>query len=158
MDVSTPRIREAQGLADVEQARQLFVEYQAAIGTDLCFQGFTEELASLPGNYSRPKGILLLAVDDAKILGGVGLRPLRESDCEMKRLYVRPSGRGRGVGRMLAMALIGEARQAGYRRILLDTLTTMTEAQALYRSLGFGAIAPYYHNPIAGVSYLALSL
>lgn len=158
MDASTPLIREAQGLADVEQMRQLFVEYQAAIGVDLCFQGFAEELASLPGNYSRPKGVLFLAVDDARILGGVGLRPLRASDCEMKRLYVRPSGRGCGVGRMLATAVIGEARQAGYRRILLDTLTTMTEAQALYRSIGFIEIAPYYDNPLAGVSYLALSL
>ena len=151
-------IREALTPADVEQLRQLFVEYQAAIGIDLCFQGFAEELASLPGHYSRPAGCLLLAVDGATVLGGVGLRPLRGSDCEMKRLYVRPAGRGLGLGRMLATAVIGEARQAGYQRILLDTLPSMTEAQALYRSLGFTEVAPYYHNPVAGVSYLALPL
>src|SRR6266581_5799548 len=153
-----PLIREAQTRGDVEQARRLFAEYQAAIGVDLCFQGFAEELASLPGNYSRPAGCLLLAIDGATILGGVGLRPLRGSDCEMKRLYVRPAGRGQGLGRMLTIAVIGEARQAGYRRVLLDTLPTMTEALVLYRSLGFTEVAPYYANPIAGVSYLALSL
>ena len=150
-----PLIREAQTRGDVEQARRLFGEYQEAIGVDLCFQGFAEELASLPGSYSRPAG---LAVDGATVLGGVGLRPLRGSDCEMKRLYVRPAGRGQGLGRMLATAVIGEARQAGYHRVLLDTLPAMREAQALYRSLGFTAIAPYYPNPVEGVSYLALSL
>jgi ribosomal protein S18 acetylase RimI-like enzyme len=153
-----PVIREVQTGGDVEQVRRLFVEYQAALGVDLCFQGFEEELATLPGNYSRPGGRLLLAVDGAAILGGIGLRALRGSDCEMKRLYVRPEGRGRGLGRMLAEAVIGEARQAGYHRILLDTLSAMKEAQALYRSLGFKEIAPYYSNPIEGTSYMALSL
>jgi len=153
-----PVIREVQTGGDVEQARRLFVEYQAALGVDLCFQGFAEELATLPGNYSRPGGCLLLAVDGATILGGIGLRALQGSDCEMKRLYVRPEGRGRGLGRMLAEAVIGEAREAGYDRIVLDTLPGMKEAQALYRSLGFREIAPYYPNPIEGVAYMALSL
>ena len=158
MAFAMPGIREAHTPEDIEQLRQLFVEYQAAIGIDLCFQGFAEELATLPGCYSRPAGCLLLAADGAAVFGCVGLRPLRGSDCEMKRLYVRPAGRGRGLGRMLASAVIGEARLAGYHRILLDTLSTMTEAQALYRSLAFTEVAPYYHNPVAGVSYLALPL
>jgi ribosomal protein S18 acetylase RimI-like enzyme len=153
-----PVIREVRTGGDIEQARRLFVEYQAALGVDLCFQGFAEELATLPGNYSRPGGRLLLAVDGATILGGIALRALHGADCEMKRLYVRPEGRGQGVGRMLAAAVIGEARQAGYHRILLDTLPAMKEAQALYRSLGFKEIAPYYPNPIEGTSYMALSL
>ena len=152
------RVREARTPADVGQVRQLFVEYQAAIGVDLCFQGFAEELASLPGHYARPAGCLLLAIDETAILGCIGLRPLRGSDCEMKRLYIRPAGRGRGLGRMLATAVIAEARQAGYQRILLDTLPAMTDAQTLYRSLGFAELAPYYHNPIAGVLYFALTL
>lgn len=151
-------IREAQTRDDIEDVRRLFGEYQAALGVDLCFQGFAEELATLPGNYSRPGGRLMLAVEGATLLGVVALRPLRKSECEMKRLYVRPQGRGRGLGRMLAEAVIGEARGAGYRRILLDTLPAMKEAQALYRSLGFKEIAPYYPNPIEGTSYMALSL
>jgi ribosomal protein S18 acetylase RimI-like enzyme len=151
-------IREAHTRDDIGDTRRLFLEYQAALGIDLCFQGFAEELATLPGNYSRPGGRLLLAVDGATALGVIALRPLRGADCEMKRLYVRPEGRGRGLGRMLAAAVIGEARAAGYDRILLDTLPAMKEAQALYRSLGFKEIAPYYPNPIEGTSYMTLSL
>src|SRR4051794_30917734 len=109
-----PVIREVRTGGDVEQARRLFVEYQAALGIDLCFQGFAEELATLPGNYSRPGGRLLLAAHGATVLGGIALRQLGASDCEMKRLYVRPEGRGRGIGRMLATAVVGEAREAGY--------------------------------------------
>jgi len=138
--------------------RRLFAEYQAALGVDLCFQGFAEELATLPGHYARPGGRLLLAVHGATALGVIALRPQRGGDCEMKRLYVRPEGRGRGLGRMLAQAVIGEAREAGYERILLDTLPGMKEAQALYRSLGFKEIAPYYPNPIEGAAYMALPL
>jgi putative acetyltransferase len=151
-------IREAQTSADVEEVRRLFLEYRAALGIDLCFQGFAEELAALPGNYSRPGGRLLLAVDGVNVLGGIALRPLHGSDCEMKRLYVRPEGRGHGIGRLLATAVVGEAREAGYHRIVLDTLPAMKEAQSLYRSLGFKEIAPYYSNPIEGTSYMALSL
>jgi ribosomal protein S18 acetylase RimI-like enzyme len=151
-------IREAQTAADIEQVRELFVEYQSSLGVDLCFQGFAEELASLPGNYARPAGRLLLATNGASILGVVGLRPLRGADCEMKRLYVRPAGRGLGVGRLLTTTLIDEARLAGYQRMLLDTLPGMTEAQRIYRSMGFREIAPYCENPIAGTLYMAFDL
>jgi putative acetyltransferase len=151
-------IREAQTAADIAQVRELFVEYQSTLGVDLCFQGFAEELASLPGHYSPPAGRLLLASSESSVLGVVALRPILSTDCEMKRLYVRSSGRGAGLGRLLTHALIKEARLAGYSRVLLDTLPTMTEAQALYRSIGFVEIAPYCHNPIAGTRYMALNL
>lgn len=153
-----PVIRDATSETDIEAVRELFLEYQAAIGVDLCFQGFSEELATLPGAYSRPSGRLLLAVDARSILGCVGLRPLDGTDCEIKRLYVRREGRGVGVGRLLVTAVLDEARTVGYRRVLLDTLPSMSEAIALYRSFGFTDAAPYCHNPIAGALYLALEL
>jgi ribosomal protein S18 acetylase RimI-like enzyme len=152
------RIREALSVEDVEEVRKLFREYQAAIGVDLCFQGFAEEMASLPGNYARPLGRLLLAAEGETVLGVVALRPLHGGDCEMKRLYVRPAGRGKGVGRLLAQTVLHEARVLRYGRIVLDTLPMMGEAQALYRSLGFVEIAPYYDNPIPGAKYMALKL
>lgn len=151
-------IREAETATDIAQARELFLEYQSNLGVDLCFQGFAEELASLPGQYARPAGRLLLASNGASVLGVVALRPILSTDCEMKRLYVRSTGRGTGLGRLLTDALIKEARLAGYSRVLLDTLPTMLEAQGLYRSMGFVEIAAYCHNPIAGTRYLALNL
>jgi putative acetyltransferase len=151
-------IREAQTAADIEQVRALFLEYQSSLGVDLCFQGFAEELASLPGKYARPAGRLLLASTESSILGVVALRPVSGADCEMKRLYIRPSGRGAGLGRLLAHSLINEARLAGYGRILLDTLPAMSQAQALYRSMGFVEIAAYCNNPIAGTLYMSLEL
>ena len=151
-------IREAKTETDIVQVRELFLEYQSALGVDLCFQGFAEELASLPGNYARPAGCLLLASNEHTVLGVVALRPILSTDCEMKRLYVRSAGRGSGLGRLLTQALMKEARLAGYGRLLLDTLPTMTAAQTLYRSMGFVEIAAYCHNPIAGTSYMALDL
>jgi putative acetyltransferase len=151
-------IREAETATDIAQARELFLEYQFTLGVDLCFQGFAEELASLPGNYARPAGRLLLAASGSAVLGVVALRPMLSADCEMKRLYVRSAGRGGGLGRLLTRTLIKEARLAGYGRLLLDTLPTMAEAQALYRSMGFVEIPPYCHNPIAGTRYMALDL
>jgi ribosomal protein S18 acetylase RimI-like enzyme len=151
-------IHEASNSADMANARELFLEYQHALGVDLCFQAFDDELATLPGRYARPKGRLFLALDGESILGVVALRALDDADCEMKRLYVRSEGRGLGVGRLLTATLIAEARLAGYRRMLLDTLPGMAEAQSLYRSIGFTEIAPYCENPIAGTLYMALDL
>jgi putative acetyltransferase len=151
-------IRTAESPAEVAIVHELFVEYQRGLGVDLCFQAFDEELASLPGRYACPSGRLLLATDGNSALGVVALRALHRGDCEMKRLYVRPAGRGLGVGRLLTTTLIHEARSAGYRRMLLDTLPSMAQAQTLYRSMRFEEIAPYCANPIEGTLYMALDL
>jgi GNAT superfamily N-acetyltransferase len=135
------------------QARTLFAEYQAALGVDLGFQDFENELASLPGQYAAPGGRLLLASADRRVAGCVALRPLSGDDaCEMKRLFVRPAFRACGLGRMLAERVIAEARSIGYQRMCLDTLPSMGRAQQLYEVLGFREIAPYRYNPIAGTS------
>ena len=151
-------IRHATTEADIESVRVLFREYEASIGIDLCFQGFAQELAALPGAYALPSGRLLLAEDGATIAGCIALRPFPPDACEMKRLYVRPHSRGTGIGRLLASRLIEEAKAEGYSQMVLDTLSTMQAAIALYRSLGFVEIPPYYANPIAGAKYFALDL
>jgi ribosomal protein S18 acetylase RimI-like enzyme len=143
---------------DVEIARNLFQEYQTALGVDLCFQDFATELATLPGAYAPPRGQLLLARRGADVVGCVALRPFADEHCEMKRLYVRPQGRGIGLGRTLAQTVIDSARVIGYRRMYLDTLPSMREAQGLYENLGFRDVSAYRLNPIAGTRYLALEL
>lgn len=139
-------------------ARELFLEYAAWLGHDLCFQNFADELATLPGPYAPPQGCLLLAQVGDEWAGCVAVRPIDEATCEMKRLYVRAPFRDRGLGRRLAERSVVRARQAGYRRMRLDTLHSMTEARALYVSLGFRESAPYYHNPIERVVFYELDL
>lgn len=151
-------IVQATGSGDVERARELFREYETSLGVDLCFQGFEQELAGLPGAYAPPSGRLLLAFDDARPAGCVALRPLGAGTCEMKRLYVRPDFRGRRVGRLLAERVLAEARAIGYARMRLDTLPSMKEAIALYRALGFAEIAPYYANPVPGALFMERAL
>ncbi len=145
-----------------DAAREILREYAAGLGVDLCFQGFEDELAALPGDYAAPAGAFLLALVDGQVAGCGALRPLADVDyanaCEMKRLYVRRAFRGFGLGRLMAQALIDRATQAGYSNMLLDTLDDMEAARGLYESLGFEEIPPYYYNPIPGAHYLRADL
>jgi putative acetyltransferase len=150
---------QASSTEQVQQVRQLFVEYAAWLGINLCFQNFDEELAELPGDYAPPSGRLFLADDGNDVMGCVALRKIDERAGEMKRLYVRPQFRGRGLGRTLTEKLIAEAKQIGYASLRLDTLPgKMDQAIAMYRSLGFQDIAPYYKNPVAGATFMELNL
>lgn len=144
---------------DIDQARALFEEYAAGLGISLCFQNFNRELANLPGDYAPPDGRLLLATEDDQLAGCIALRKLGDGVCEMKRLFIRPAYRRKGLGRVLVNSLIDEARQLGYTRMRLDTLTgRMDQAIALYRSIGFVEIGPYYENPIEDAKYMQLEL
>ena len=146
------------GADDWAAAREILREYGNSLGIDLAFLGFEAELAGLPGEYTEPRGGLLLALVDGALAGCCALRPLDAADypnaCEMKRLYVRRAFRGFGLGRQLAEAMLDVARRAGYASVLLDTLDAMESARVLYADLGFEEIPPYYHNPIAGAHYL----
>ncbi|MFZ0734631.1 MAG: GNAT family N-acetyltransferase [Candidatus Sulfotelmatobacter sp.] len=143
----------------IAQARELFLEYAQSLGFSLCFQSFDKELATLPGHYAPPEGRLLLAECDGEFAGCIALHKLEDSICEMKRLYLRPQFRGKGLGRSLVDRIITEARQIGYSRMRLDTVEpVMKDAVGLYRKLGFREIAPYCTNPIAGALYMELLL
>lgn len=142
----------------IEEARRLFLEYRDALGLDLEFQGFAAEVAGLPGEYAPPGGVLLLLVQAGQVLGCVAVRRFEGDTAELKRLYLRPAGRGRGRGRLLTEAAIAEARGLGYRKIRLDTLPSMRSAIALYESLGFHEIEPYRLNPIPGATYWEMEI
>ena len=152
-------ITQAETESDIGQVRELFIEYAQSLGFSLCFQNFDQELAGLPGDYSPPDGRLLLANVEGELAGCVALHKLQAGICEMKRLYLRPKFRGRGLGRVLANAIIAEARNTGYKVMRLDTVEpAMKQAVALYRQLGFYEIAPYRVNPMPGTLYMELQL
>ncbi|MGA8442069.1 MAG: GNAT family N-acetyltransferase [Candidatus Sulfotelmatobacter sp.] len=141
------------------QARESFLEYAHSLGFSLCFQNFDTELAGLPGKYAPPEGRLLLVDYQGQLAGCVAMRKLESGICEMKRLYLRPQFRGKGLGRALAERIISEARQIGYGRMRLDTVEpAMKDAVATYHKLGFTEIPPYCQNPIAGATYMELNL
>ena len=146
----------------INATRDLFTEYAAQLEVDLGFQDFDAELTGLPGEYCAPRGALLLALVDGQLAGCCAMRPLDALDypnaCEMKRLYVRKAFRRFGIGRQLAQGILDAAQVAGYHHLVLDTLSDMESARALYEDLGFESIPPYYHNPIAGAHYLKVDL
>ena len=150
------RIHQPTTDAEVEAVRALFQEYAAWLRIDLCFQGFSEELAGLPGVYAPPRGRLLLAGCDQSVAGCVGLRPLHDTVCEMKRLFVRPGYQGRGLGRALAEGVIREAKSIGYSIMVLDTLPSMTGAIRLYETLGFVRRSAYYETPLPETIFMEL--
>jgi len=156
------QIVEADSSALLEATREIFREYAARLGVDLCFQNFEAELAGLPGEYTEPSGALLLAFVDGQLAGCGAMRALADVDysnaCEMKRLYVRRAFRGFGLGRLLAQTLLDRATAAGFSNMLLDTLDDMEAARGLYTALGFEEIPPYYFNPIPGAHYLRADL
>lgn len=151
------RIREARA-DELDAVRGLFREYAGTLGVDLAFQGFEAELAALPGDYEPPRGRLLLALDGADPVACAALRPLDAETAELKRLYVRPTHRGLGLGRRLSELLIEAARAEGYTAIRLDTLPSMGDARTLYARLGFREIEPYRFNPVPGTAFLELAL
>ena len=143
----------------IAQARLLFEEYAGWIEISLCFQNFDEELAGLPGDYAPPRGRLLLAEEDEHLAGCIALRPLSDEICEMKRLYVRPEFRGKGLGRQLVNTVLTEAKEIGYRYMRLDTMPgKMAQALEMYRRSGFKEIEPYYSNPVVGATFMELLL
>jgi putative acetyltransferase len=152
------RVDEATNAVEIAACRELFREYATGLGFDLGFQDFERELAGLPGDYAPPGGRLLLATGEGGPAGCVAVRPFEPGVCEMKRLFVSPAARGTGLGRRLAEAAILAARELGYERMRLDTAPSMSEAHALYESLGFREIEPYRFNPVPGTRYLELEL
>jgi GNAT superfamily N-acetyltransferase len=142
----------------IDTMRTLFQEYAAWLRVDLCFQGFTQELASLPGAYAPPGGRLLLATAGDGPAGCIALRPFGETSCEMKRLFVRPAYRGHGLGRILAERIVSDARDIGYSTMVLDTLPFMHGAIHLYTSLGFVPRSAYYDTPLQQTVFMEKAL
>ncbi len=156
--MKTIEIRSAGDEQGLGHARVLLKEYASLLGVDISLQDFARELAELPGEYGPPRGAFLLGFYDGRPAGCVALRPVADGVCEMKRLYVRHPFRGKGMGRRLAKAVVEKARDAGYRRMRLDTLPWMHEAVALYRRLGFRVIEPYSPNPVEGAVFMEMDL
>ena len=147
-----------QSAEDWRPARQLIEEYAASLNLDLSFQNFAHELEQLTSEYAPPTGAFLLAEENDVYVGCIGVRLCSHGVGEIKRLYVIPAARGRGIGRLLVEGILVEAKKLGYTRLLLDTLPSMIEAQSLYVSLGFKPTAAYRFNPVPGTAFLELEL
>jgi len=155
-DIVSIQIQPAYNRLDL--IRELFTEYTDMLGIDLTFQGFDEEIHTLPGKYALPKGRLYIAVCDDDLAGCIALRPLDEKCCEMKRLFVRPQFRGLKIGKLLIDTIIAEAKNMQYEYMVLDSLSSLEKAVSIYKSMGFCETEPYYNNPIPGAVYLRLDL
>lgn len=151
-------IRKAKTAEDYNTAKKLFIEYASTLSFNLGFQNFKEELQNIMHEYSPPDGCILLAMAGNIAAGCVALRKFEPGISEMKRMYLKPGFRGKGIGKKLALAIIKEAKKTGYKKIRLDTLEEMPEAVALYQSLGFKKIKPYRHNPVKGAKFFELVL
>lgn len=150
-------IQVARSTEDIEITGEMFREYQEWLGVDLCFQGFENELSTLPGKYAPPRGEIFIARQNGHVAGVVALRPvelLEPGRSEMKRLYVREAFRGQGLGRILANIVVSFAKDAEYQVMVLDTLPHLKAAIKMYASMGFDETAPYYENPLPGVVYM----
>lgn len=145
-------------LEELEEVREIFVEYANFLQVDLCFQNFEKELQTLHQVYFPPLGCIILAKDEKKVVGCIALKPIGEDICEMKRLYVKPAARGKALGKQLVEELIHFAKEAGYKTMKLDTITSLKDAIKLYRSKGFIETDAYVYNPLPEVLYLQLSL
>ena len=143
---------------ELEEVRNIFIEYSEFLQVDLCFQDFEQELQTLHQVYSPPKGCIILAKQNDKTVGCIALKPIGDGVCEMKRLYVCPEARGTGLGRKLVEELIIFAKKSSYQSMKLDTVSKLREAIKLYRSLGFVETAPYVYNPLSDVLYFELKL
>ena len=148
----------AESELDFKDAKELFLEYANSLNFDLCFQHFDGEISDLSAQYSEPEGCLILCYENNFPIGCVALRKFNFDICEMKRLYILPQARGKGIGRVLAEKTVQKAGVLGYKKIKLDTVETMKEAIALYKSMGFKEIEPYRFNPVKGVIYMEKNL
>lgn len=158
MSIIEYSIANAETAEQINSVKELFLEYARSLDFNLCFQNFEKELSELPGDYSSPGGALLLLSIGGKNAGCVALRKIDDRNCEMKRLYVRTVFRGKGLGKILALAIIEEAKRIGYETMRLDTVPSMKEAIELYRKLSFKQVEPYRYNPVAGAIYMELCL
>lgn len=157
-DVLVLEIKE--GYSDIKSVRMLFDEYATSLGidlgVDLAFQDYEKELASLPGKYAKPAGMLYLAFWNGELAGCAAFRPFANDVCEMKRLFVREKFRNCKIGAALVEKLVKDAEDCGYHAMLLDTLSSMKAAKGLYERYGFKETTAYYHNPIVDAVYYKL--
>ena len=145
-------------LEELEEVREIFIEYADFLQVDLCFQDFEKELQTLHEVYYPPLGCIILGKDNNQVMGCVALKPIGEGICEMKRLYVKPAARGKSLGKQLVEELINFAKKSGYKTMKLDTISSLKEAIKLYQSKGFVKTEPYVYNPLSDVLYFELTL